>query len=105
MCRYKIYHQSDHGYIVRCHSCEHIQLAFGTSVMTYTREQFNEFVDSVYEYYTAYQHECSRKQKTIRIPTLSASISLAFSLNELEILMNMLEEAAVLIETDKILTM
>lgn len=104
MCQYKIYHQSEWGYVVKCNGCEHLQLAFGTIAITFTYEQFDEFVETVCEYYEAYKDECFREQKTLRIPTAAQSISLAFSINEMEQLMNMLNETLVLMQANERLT-
>lgn len=103
MCQYKVYHQSELGYVIKCHGCEHLQLAFGTTAITFTNEQFDEFANTIREYHEAYREEFFRDQKTIRIPTTAVSIALAFSVNEMEKLMDMLNEALVLIQVDELL--
>jgi len=103
MCQYKVYHQSELGYVIKCHGCENLQLAFGTTAITFTNGQFDEFAETVREYHDAYKDEFFRDQKTVRIPTAAASISLAFSVNEMEKLMEMLNEALVLIQADELL--
>src|SRR5688572_22384983 len=102
MCQYKIYHQSEWGYVIRCNGCEHLQLAFGTTAITFTFEQFDEFAETIREYHIAYRDDCFKDQKTIRIPTIAQSISLAFSVNEMEKLMQMLDETQVLMQADEL---
>jgi hypothetical protein len=44
MCHYQtLYHNEKTGYAVRCTECEKIQVAFGNLVMTFNREDFNDF--------------------------------------------------------------
>jgi hypothetical protein len=44
MCSYQpLYHNAKTGYVIRCTECEKIQVAFGNLVMTFNREDFNDF--------------------------------------------------------------
>jgi hypothetical protein len=44
MCHYQgLYHNAKTGYVIRCTECEKIQVAFSNLVMTFNREDFNDF--------------------------------------------------------------
>lgn len=103
MCNYKVYHQSEYGYLVRCRCCGHFQLAFGTIAVSLTADQFSEMTVTVNEYHLAYGNDAFRDQKTIRIPAASKAVSIALTVNELDILHNILDESLILLQTDELL--
>ncbi len=44
MCHYQtLYHDDNKGYVVRCASCEKIQIAYGNLMMTFGKEDFDAF--------------------------------------------------------------
>lgn len=88
--------------MVRCKQCGNLQVAFGTVVMAFTEEQFSDFVATVSGLLHAHRHVACRHQKIIRIPTASTSIMLVFSASEVDALAQMLDEADMELEIEKL---
>ena len=84
--------------------CGCLKLAFGTTVMAMSETQFYEFKHVIVEYYHSYKKCVSQSQKRIHIPTALSSISLLYSLDDLEQLAELMDEAHLSIEIDKLLT-
>lgn len=103
MCNTKVLEHTKFGYIARCNKCENIQVAFGTSAITLDEEQFHEFRETIRDYHEAYACKESPEVKDLYIPTEVPSISLVFSYKEIEILMEMLEQASLSLEVHKVL--
>jgi hypothetical protein len=83
MCSYKILQNNEHGYVVQCDSCNHIQVAFATVVLSLTTDQFYELIQKANQLYEYYGFHSFPDQKIIHIPTVISTVSMIFSLNEL----------------------
>jgi hypothetical protein len=83
MCRYNTLHKSTHGYVIKCNECTNIQVAFGTTALTLSLKQFNDFIGIVDDLLVTHQSYDFPDQMTIVIPTLSRSVSMICSVNEL----------------------
>lgn len=103
MCDYKILHHSADGYVVKCLECGCLKLAFGNTAMALDEQQFYEFKDVVTEHYRSYKKCVSHTQKRIHIPTALPSLSLLYSLQDLEQLAYLLDEAHLSLEIEKML--
>lgn len=103
MCDYKILHHCADGYVVKCLECGCLKLAFGNTAMAMDEQQFYEFKDAVTEHYRAYRKCVSPTQKRIHIPTALPSLSLLYSLEDLEQLAELLDEAHLSLEIEKML--
>lgn len=93
MCEYQSLYFSDDGYVVRCGKCGHYQLAFASTMLTMTKEDFATFCHIVKtkmkeanEYYTP-------SAKCILIPAASKSTYLLLTKKEAQRLHEILEEA------------
>ena len=50
MCNYQtLYHDNKSGYVIRCEECENLQVTFGNIIITFGKEDFNEFIGIVKE--------------------------------------------------------
>lgn len=47
MCIYKKLHHNENGYVVWCTVCRHFQVAFGSTILAYTEDQFYDFIRTV----------------------------------------------------------
>ncbi|MES2396088.1 MAG: DUF6686 family protein [Bacteroidota bacterium] len=103
MCDHKILDHSEHGYVIRCEKCKHLQIAFGTIAISLTEKQLYEFMQAIKEYFETYKYYECRTEKIIRIPTVNQSILLVYSLNELETLIHIIEKAHMSLEIEKLL--
>jgi hypothetical protein len=68
-------------------------VAFGTTVVSLTRIQFDEFTETIREYSQANSFGLYPNHKTIAIPTAVKSIQLLYSREDLQKLLTILDEA------------
>lgn len=104
MCSFKILHHSESGYVIRCQQCQHIHVAFGSTVMAFTLEEFYGFKKTVEEYNFHYSNLPGNNRKQIQLPTANRSISLLYSRNELEKLSSLLDHAIECLCKEKLFT-
>ncbi len=90
MCRYNKLHQCRYGYVIECRQCRCIQVAFGTSLLTLSPGQFNEFVDIVGKLATVQHSVAFPDQKAIIVPVESTRINMICSSTELKQLQQLL---------------
>lgn len=93
MCDYKVLHQNEHGYVVKCKKCDCVKVAFGTTAISLTRKQLDEFTETLREYSEANSFGLYPNHKAIAIPTCAKSIQLLYSAEDLKNLLEMLDEA------------
>lgn len=103
MCNYDILYHNQHGYAVQCKHCLHIKLAFGTTALTFNEEQFYDFKHIADGYWEINKYQHCRTQKQIQIPTSHSAVSLVFTLDELEQLSAIMEEAHINLEVQRLL--
>lgn len=84
MCQHKILHNNRSGYAVLCGECNHIQVAFASTLITLNEDQFCIFASIVDKSYRSHSHFYQRSRKTIKIPTPEATISMILTIDELE---------------------
>lgn len=84
MCRYNKLHQNKYGYVIECKKCMHIQVAFGTSCLTFSPKQFNDFISEVDKLDKAKHYYEFPEQKTIIIPTGADRVNMICSATELK---------------------
>ncbi len=104
MCNTQILEHNKFGYVARCKKCQSIQLAFGTTAITLDEKQFDEFRETIRDYYTAYACKESPEIKDLYVSTEVPAISMVFSYKEIEILMEMLEQASISLEVKRVLS-
>jgi hypothetical protein len=94
MCHYQaLYHCDKIGYVVQCTECENIQVVFGNVVMTYSREDFDDFrcwIKNISDNQPSGQNPMIR---CIMIQAPCQGIQLLLSAAELQELCIMLESA------------
>lgn len=103
MCNYDILFHNQHGYIVKCRECEHLKLAFGTAALTFNEEEFYDFKHIADSYFHLHKDAACRTQKQIQIPTAHKAVALVYTLDELENLTEILEEAHINLEVQRLL--
>ncbi|MBI4929310.1 MAG: hypothetical protein HY841_00990 [Bacteroidetes bacterium] len=106
MCNHKTLHHNQHGYIIKCSRCKHIQIGFGSFAVTQTMNDFFEFRQMIYENHTSakFSHELIPEQKSIQLSTPLRNMFWVFSLNELHHFTDLLEKASISLEIEQILT-
>lgn len=92
MCHHTILKSNSHGYVVQCDSCRHIQVAFGTCILSLTADQFDELIDTAQAMYLCHQHSPFPEQKMIQVPTSCRTVTMVFSVYELKNFIGLLTE-------------
>ena len=77
---------------MRCPGCGHIQVAFASAILTFTRDQFYNFIEHADDLYRCHNLYAFPEEKIIRIPTPARNVTLAYSVNELKDLLHLLIE-------------
>lgn len=102
MCIYKKLHHNKNGYVVWCTVCRHFQVAFGSTILAYTEDQFYDFIRTVDEYYKTNRFYTCRAQKMVQIPTNARFVTLVYSLEELRKLLELLHQASDKLDKEKL---
>jgi len=92
MCNYNTLKNSKHGYVVQCKNCDHIQVAFGTTIVSLTRAAYYEHLALVQEQFDQNCRTMPWDQKVIHIPTAAKGVTMIYTLNELHTLQDLLSE-------------
>ena len=92
MCSYKTLKNNQHGYVIHCNDCNHIQVAFGTFVLSVTIEEFDGMVRSATDMHTRYRRHPGNDRKIIHMPTIAKSIVMVFTISELRTFLNLIIE-------------
>lgn len=104
MCQHKVLSHNRNGYIIRCNDCCNFQIGFGTNVISFTPDQFVKFKNSAelqYELLKIVQGFSLSKK--IDLPTFSKNVYLILNQNELTKLWELIEEASVMLQLEKLL--
>jgi hypothetical protein len=104
MCQYHNLHYSDHGFIVQCRRCKSISLAFGNVALKLSTEQFILFRKQLQQHYNRRFGGESLYEKCMYFPVNSEQVALVLNAVELGNILNMMDEAAVLMEAYEILS-
>jgi hypothetical protein len=104
MCSYNTLHLNEDGYVISCNGCNHLQLAFGTTVLILTRNEFSEFCEMVEDRKNLWDSDGFPMSKCIYIPTKNKDVALVFSYKELLKLHHILVSAGLILETEEILS-
>ncbi len=95
MCRFQtLYYDNNHGYVVQCAECSHIQAAFGNVSLTFLRGEFDEFCRFISGLpLVDPPPDCCAYYKSMVVPLPCQGIQLLLSRAELEQLTGMLDKA------------
>lgn len=94
MCQHQtLYYQENTGYVLKCQSCNKIQVGFNVLSATFDRAGFQKFRQQVVKTHDGRQEGMNRDVKSILIPTPCEGLNLLLSVGELELLYKILEEA------------
>jgi hypothetical protein len=93
MCNYTVLFQNSSGYIIRCKSCDHFQLAFGTTTAAFDPVDFDHFCRRISQLHRNEPCNGFEMQKRFSILLSNPLICLALNYRELHQLADMLHEA------------
>ena len=103
MCKQKVLSHNEHGYVVLCKNCQHYHIAFGTTVLSLSEIQYEEFKSQAQEQFNFHKDDAFPQQKVIQLPTFSTNVIMVLSFNELLKLIELIEEANILNQVDKLI--
>ena len=107
MCQYQtLYHHSEKGYIIHCLYCNHIQLGFGNIAITFTKDEFYGFQQSMSRVFAGLlEEEVDSPLKNITLPTPCEGINLLLSPRELSHLNQMLDMAETELRSQELISL
>lgn len=83
MCNYSTLINCGQGYVIRCEKCHRIQVAFGTSVLSFTRLQFEGYVVLVDDNYKQFRSSRCTDEKVVSIATPVSGVLTILTVREL----------------------
>ena len=102
MCKQKVLHHSSYGSIAFCNSCKKFQLAFGTTLVHFSEENFKELCEFIHEY--PLHGDLNSPIKNIWLPLYENSIFLVLTNREFCHLNDLFIEAEASFEVFKLLS-
>lgn len=89
------------GYVARC-KCGNMQLAFGTTLLSLSRQQFYELADIVSNLDKRYNSTPSPYNKMIQIPLAAKNTAIVCNLSELKLLSTLIAEGRKSLEYEEL---
>lgn len=93
MCEFQSLYFADDGYVVRCGKCGHYQLAFASSMLNMTEDEYKNICRAVKIKAAEPDHYNNPSAKCVVIPTASKSTCLLLTRAEAARLQEILEDA------------
>ncbi|WP_160717636.1 DUF6686 family protein [Chitinophaga solisilvae] len=103
MCNYQTLYHSSNGYMIRCPHCKGIQLAFGTSVVNLSGDEFFCFADMVVRMSDHGDVHRELNEKSICLPLPADHVMMLLTPAELNRLSHMVQQVQALLRTYEIL--
>jgi hypothetical protein len=103
MCTYKNLHHSTHGYVIQCWECQHIQVGFGTTIISYSPAEFVELRRKLYQCDHLYRDSPFPEMKCVHIPQTAPNVWVVYTPQEISQLTGLLEMAALALEVERVL--
>jgi hypothetical protein len=102
MCNYQTLYHGNAGYVIRCQQCKGIQLAFGTTVISFNLEEFECFKKMVTQLADDHIYS-SEHEKSICVPLPVDHVMMLLTPVEIVTLAEMTSEVQALLQTYEIL--
>jgi hypothetical protein len=102
MCNYQTLYHGNTGYVIRCQQCKGLQLAFGTTVISFNLEEFECFTKMVTRLADDHKYE-SENEKAICLPLPADHVMMLLTPREITSLARMTAEVQALLTTYEIL--
>lgn len=100
---HKILSHTEHGYVLRCNRCNSYRIAFGTSMMSVSLDEFESFLSEVRYHSDYFPHDGFHDQKIIHVALPAKNVCLILNYKELQNLSHMLAEVNLMQEVENIL--
>lgn len=102
MCNYQTLYHGNAGYVIRCQQCKGLQLAFGTTVISFNLEEFEYFTRMVTRLADDHKYS-SENEKAICLPLPADHVMMLLTPKEIASLSDMTAEVQALLMTYDIL--
>ncbi len=83
MCNYKTLGESEHDYVIQCCDCNHIQVAFATTILSLTRAQFYDYLSQVHWHSRLHKDSLQRDRKIVTIGGPIKGVAMTLTVREL----------------------
>jgi hypothetical protein len=93
MCEFQSLYFNDDGYVVRCKQCGYYQLAFGSTMLTLAKKDFEAICKMIRHKCNEADFSVSEHSKCVVIPTPSYGMYMLLTKNEANRFNEILEEA------------
>jgi hypothetical protein len=93
MCEFQSLYFNNDGYVVRCKQCGHYQIAFGSTMLTLVKKDFEAICKMVKYKSSEKDSSFSEHSKCVVIPTPSYGLHMLLTKNEANRFNEILEEA------------
>ncbi|HEX8348674.1 MAG TPA: DUF6686 family protein [Hymenobacter sp.] len=101
----QFFHHNDFGYCARCPRTQYLHLCFGNLALATTPNEFDYFREQIGAIYKERRLQPSDPdERCIAVRTPVQKLAMVFTLTELAQLWEILENTALLLEVEKILT-
>ena len=104
MCNIKVLHHNEHGHVVQCANCRQLQIGYGNTIISMGINEFQKFRKVISESCKDSKDSLSPQVSNITIHTPSQQIKLVFSVQELELLHDLIGQAGIMMEVNSILS-
>ena len=82
MCKFNTLKNNTEGYVLHCKDCNRIKIAFATTLLVLTNNQFQELLQNAHDLHLRYKNDPLQNRKMIVVSTPSPSISMIFTPRE-----------------------
>lgn len=103
MCKFKFLAHHTIGYVVQCRQCNHIQIAFGTTLLNLKPDLYDGFRLQVKSVYSTSQCNGFKHQKQFYLDTNCSCSMMILNRSELEDLQALLSESKFNLEVSELL--
>jgi len=100
MCVYNILAKSTNGYVILCNQCNHYQMAFGTTAVTFKVNAFKDFCEYVICLNDSITSNGFDMDKRIKVDLLSDTAMMILNYKELKQLFEIICEAKFNLEVE-----
>lgn len=100
---HKLLSHTENGYITRCNNCNNYRIAFGTTMLCVSVDEFNELKSEIQDQFDYFPHDGFHDQKIIQVMLPSQNVCMILNYMELEKLSDMLTEVHLIQEVETIL--
>lgn len=97
-----VLYQDDQGYVVHCACCNCFHIAYGTLSFDQTEDSFLSLMQMLEGYHDLYAKKVNPNCRCVQVPTPFNGFRLLLSTNDLKTFSNMLQEAYLIFQAERL---